>query len=492
MVERRDGDEIDLLDSSIRTAGGALVSTPLFAVSGLVYAVVTSPAATGTYFFVTLVAGLVLRPVRGVGQTLQKVGSEPGESVAPYLGLTLLFALGYLAVAAAVAALLANLVVRRTVVTAGLLGPLGLYALGAALSTVATGLLGAVGHPGVQTWVAAGKSAVRLVVLLALAPALSGAADLLVVAAAVSLVFVVPVVVAAGVVPAVPDRHALARTWAFARWSVPDQVFDRLSYNMPVYVLGVVATPAAVGVYEAADRIADFGATVAWRLSSPLLTVVSGDAAAGDETFAYLDGAVTGGTGVTVLVLGYLLAAHDVVATVAFPGARAAFSTTVLVVGGVNVFRGFWTLATHAVEGLGHPGLSFRTKLYGLVAGVPVTATFGAEFGAVAGAAGYAAMNLVVFAAVVAVVRRLVGRVPVAPTTAVHLALGLVVSFAAASGAIAALGRLGLSPTPVAAGAAVVSLLAFAAALAVVSAPFRRGAARAVALCRARGATLAG
>jgi O-antigen/teichoic acid export membrane protein len=268
-------------------------------------------------------------------------------------------------------------------------------------------------------------------------------------------------------------------------------VFDRLSYNMPVYVLGVVATPAAVGVYETADRIADFGATVAWRLSSPLLTVVSGDAAAGDDRLAYLDAAVTGGTGVTVAVLGYLLAAHDVVAAVAFPGARAAFSATVLVVGGVNVLRGFWTLATHAVEGLGHPGLSFRTKLYGLVAGVPVTATFGAEFGAVAGAAGYAAMNLVVFAAVAAVVRRLLGRVPVAPGVVAHLALGLVVSFAAASAAVAGLGRL-VSPAVVAAVAAVACLAAFAAALAAVSAPFRRGAARAVALCRGRVAALAG
>ena len=42
MVQRRAGDEITLLDSSIRTAGGAVVSIPLYVLSGVVYAVVTS------------------------------------------------------------------------------------------------------------------------------------------------------------------------------------------------------------------------------------------------------------------------------------------------------------------------------------------------------------------------------------------------------------------------------------------------------------------
>jgi len=37
MVSHRDGSEINLLDSSIRTTGGALFSTTVYALSGIVY-----------------------------------------------------------------------------------------------------------------------------------------------------------------------------------------------------------------------------------------------------------------------------------------------------------------------------------------------------------------------------------------------------------------------------------------------------------------------
>ncbi len=491
MVSRRDGDEVDLLDASIRTTGGALLSTTLYVLSGVVYAVVTSPAATGTYFFISVSVALLLRPIGGLSQTLQKVGSERGEPVGPYLGLAVLFAAGYLLVAGGAVVAAVGEIVRRTVVSPGLLAPAGLYALSTALSMITTSLLGAIGYPSVETWLDGTQSAVQLAVLLAFAPALTTAGDLLAVVAGVRLAVLGPVVVALGVVPRLPDRRAVGRAWGFAKWSVPDQVLDRLSYNMPVYVLGVVATPAAVGVYEAADRFADFGATISWRLASPLLTRVSGDASTGDTELAYLDGAATGGTGATFLVFGYLLSAHDVVARIAFADARTVFSATVLVVGGVNVLRGFWTLVSHAMEGVGRPAVSFRTKLYGLAAGAPVPALFGAEFGAVAGAAGYAVMNLVVFAYVVHYARGVFGRVPVDFGVAGRLGLGLVASFAATTAVTAALGDV-VAPVVVAAVAAATCLAGFGGVLLAVSESTRLVADRTVQLCRDGLRSLAG
>ena len=492
MVDQRDGDKIDLLDSSIRTTSGALFSTTLFVLSGIVYAFVTSAGATGTYFFVSISVSLVLRPIRGISQTLQKVGSERGEAVGPYFGLAILFALGYLVAAGGTVVALAGVIVRNTVVSPGLLAPVGLYALAVALSMIVMSLLGAIGYPGVETWLTGTQSAIQLIILLALAPTLTTAGDLLLVVAGVRLAVLVPVTVALGVVPTLPDRHAAVRAWNFAKWSVPDQIFDRLSYNMPVYVLGVVATPAAVGIYEAADRFADFGATISWRLSSPLLTKVSGDSSAGDTQLAYLDGAVTGGTGVTFVVFGYLLAAHDVVARIAFAGSESVFSTTVLLVGGVNILRGFWTLASHAMEGVGKPSVSFRTKLYGLVFSVPVPVVFGAEFGAVAGAAGYGVMNLVIFGYVIYYSRAVFGRIPLEPRLAASLAVGLGVSFALTTGAVAGLTRAGLSPVVVASVAAVTCLVGFGGFLVAVSAPARLVATRTAALWRSRGRSLFG
>jgi O-antigen/teichoic acid export membrane protein len=484
MVQRRGGDEITLLDSSIRTAGGAVVSTPLYVLSGVVYALVTSPAATGTFFFISIVAALVLRPVRGISQTLQKLGSEPDERVDAYLGLAVLFAVGYLVTGGAAATLLTGSLTRQTVVTADLLAPAGVYAASLALSMIVLSLLGAIGYPSLQTWLGGTQTGVRLAAILLLDSLVTSATELLLVSAAVRVVLFLPAGVYLGVVPRLPGRRELGRAWAFARWSIPDQVLDRFSYNMPVFVLGVVATPTAVGVYEAADRFADFGATISWRLSSPLLTKVSGDAAAGNNYAAYLDGAITGGTGVTFVVFGYLLGAHDVVAQIAFDSAQTAFATTVLVVGGVNILRGFWTLTSHAMEGLGKPSVSFRTKLYGLVFSVPVPALLGAEYGAVAGAAGYAVMNLVIFGYVCYYARDVFGHIPIDTTTAAHLTVGGVVASLLATGVVAVGTPTLLSPAAVAALTALVCLCGFGATLLLVSSPTRVIARRVVALSR--------
>jgi len=484
MVRTRDGNEVDLLTSSIRTTGGATVSTTLYVLSGVVYAFVTSPAATGQYFFLALSIALVLRPVRGLSQTLQKLGSEQGESVSAYLGIATGVAAGYVALVVGVAYVGLDTLAGLAVFNRELFWLAALFAVSTALTKIVERLVAAAGYPSAVTWLNSLKSGSQLLVLLLFNPAIATVGDLMTVVIATRVAVFGLAWVAVGVVPSRPDRGELARAWAFAKWSIPDQVLDRLSYNMPVYVLGVVSTPLAVGVYETADRLADFGATIAWQLSSPLLTKVSGDTAADNDVREYLDAAVTGGTGVTFLVLGYLLAAHGVIADIAFSTARTAFSTTVLLVGTVNVLRGFWTLASHAIEGVGRPSVSFRTKLYGLVFSVPVPAFLGAEYGAVAGAAGYGVMNLVVFGYVCYYARDVFGYVPLDATTAAHLTVGGVVASLLTVGVVSGGAPAGVSPTGVAALAALVCLCGFVGVLLVVSPPTRVVARRAAELSR--------
>ena len=469
MVETRDGNEVDLLDSSIRTTGGAVVSTTLYVLSGIVYAFVTSPAATGQYFFIALTIALVLRPVRGLSQTLQKLGSEQGASVSAYLGIATGVGAGYLALVICLAYLGVNVLAGLAVFSRDLFGLAALFAVSTALTKIVESLVAAAGYPSAVTWLNSLKSGSQLVVLLLLNPGIATAADLMAVVIASRVVVFGLAWVAIGVVPSRPDRTEIARAWAFAKWSIPDQILDRFSYNMPVYVLGIVATPVAVGVYETADRFADFGATISWQLSSPLLTKVSGDTAAGEDVREYLDAAVTGGTGVTFVVLGYLLAAHGVVADIAFTSARTAFSTTVLLVGTVNVFRGFWTLASHAIEAVGRPSVSFRTKVVGLAVGTPVTAIYGAELGAVAGAIGYAVMNLVVCGYVAYHAKEIFGTSLVDGAVALRLFLGLGMTLLGTSASVDLLTRAGLSPVAVAIVTALVAVVVFAATLAAVS-----------------------
>lgn len=482
MVRRRTGDKINLLDSAIRTTGGATVSTTLYVLSGIIYAAVTSPAAVGAFFFLTLVISLLLRPVRGITQTLQKIGSERGEDVEVYLGIAVLFALGYLALLGGLGFLVWEPLARLTVFRTSLFLPAGLYAVAVAFQSITASLLAAIGYPSIETWLAGLLSALQLSVLLLFNEQVTTATDLIFVVAGVQIALLIPVVLIIGVIPARPTRHAVDRAWAFAKWSVPDQVFDRLSYNMPVYVLGIVATPAAVGIYETADRFADFGATIAWRLSSPLLTKVSGDASLGTVDFPYLDGAITGGTGVTVVVFGYLITAHEVVATIAFPTSQRVFSIAVLTVGAVNILRGFWTLTSHVIEGVGKPDLSFKTKLYGLLASVPIVALLGAESGAIAGAAGYAVMNVVIFAYVSHYARTVLGGVPLDVALAGKFVGALLVSVLATTGLVTTLTASGTRPVSIAVIAAVASGVTFGTVLFVTSEAMRLAVDRAMTL----------
>jgi hypothetical protein len=156
----------------------------------------------------------------------------------------------------------------------------------------------------------------------------------------------------------------------------------------------------------------------------------------------------------------------------------------VLVVGGVNILRGFWTLTSHAMEALGKPSVSFRTKLYGLILSVPVPTFFGAEYGAVAGAAGYGVMNLVIFGYVCYYARDVFGQIPVEATTAVHLTVGGVVAFLLTIGVVSVGGPTPLSPTEVAMLAAFVCLCGFLGVLLVISSPTRAVARRVMELSR--------
>lgn len=64
-------------------------------------------------------------------------------------------------------------------------------------------------------------------------------------------------------------------------------------------------------------------------------------------------------------------------------------------------FRGFWTLVSFVMEGVNQPSVSFKTKIYGLILGIPVTVVLGSEFGAIGGAVGYGVMNGIIFGYVI-------------------------------------------------------------------------------------------
>lgn len=413
VVDVRSGDEMDLLDESIRTVAGALLVTIMYALTGIVYAVVASPDAAGVYLFLILTISLIIRPVKGVTRTLQKRGSEADTDTRGYFGLTVIVAAGWIGFVATILLIFTDTVASFTPITAALVVPTILLITVRLYRSSVGALLKAVGSPSLSTWESSIELSARLGIMLLFADQITTAIDLITIAIGVQLVTGTGMYLAVRMIPRIPSREEVKRAASFAKWSIPDQFVDQLSYTMPVYVLGVVATPAAVAVYEAADRFADVGATIAFFLASPLLTKVSGDWSAGDKKLEYLEAAVTGGTGATFLVLAYILAGSQTLATLAFPRSIEAFRITIILVGSINVLRGGWTLLAFALEGIDRPAASLRTKVYGLIIAVPITAVLGARIGALAGGIGYIIMNLVVMAFVLWYTYQSFGRIPV-------------------------------------------------------------------------------
>jgi O-antigen/teichoic acid export membrane protein len=203
------------------------------------------------------------------------------------------------------------------------------------------------------------------------------------------------------------------------------------------------------------------------------LTKVSGDDAAGVDVSQYLDTVVTGGSGISFVVFGYLLSTDDLIAELAFSSAPVQFSTTVIIVGGINIFRGFWTLSSHVLEGMGHPGLSFRTKLFGLIVSVPLTVVLGARYGALAGAAGYVVMNLVIGGYVVYYSRQVLDSTLIDTSVGMHFVGALVVESAVVYATVWAVLQAGGGPVVAAAVGIAAACIGFGVPLWVVSAPAR-------------------
>lgn len=400
-MKKRTGDELDLIESSLRAVAGTAVSTTLYVSSGIVYTAATSPEVAGKALFVVLVVILALRPVRGLSQTLHKVGSENNQTVSAYLSICTLFAAVYVVLLGIGGFLSVGVLSKYTIFEPRLLMPAFLLAVAKLPDYITQGLLGATGRPGYTTWVTATRDLLILSLLVLLMPLITTAEELLTLFSLVRIVLFPPVLVHIGVSPSMPTQEEISRAYEYAKWSIPDQIADILSYNMPTLVLGVVATPFAVAVYESADRFADFGAIVCYQLAGVLLTKVSGDWSAINTELDYLDSAVTGATGITFVVVGYLIPSRRVISTIAFPEAPSVFSVIVIIVGIVNIMRGFWTVVSFVMEGVNQPHVSFKSKLYALGLSFLPMVLLGREFGAIGGAAGYGMLNLTIFLYVV-------------------------------------------------------------------------------------------
>lgn len=397
MTKTRKGDEINLIDSSLYSVSGTSVSTSLYVVSGIIYTLVTDVSTAGIYMFIIIGVSLFTRPIRGVSQALHKIGSEQNESVASYFSITLISGVIYFLLFSVILVLINDIVQQISIYETRLLLPVIGIAGIQILSGISTDLMSASGYPGFVSWIRGLSDFIKYFILIVFADLIVTVSDIVLIYVVLGLIIHTSVILYFRVILTKPTRREIKRVWNYAKWSSPNQVFDRFTYNMPSYVLGVVASPVAVGIYESADRFADFGATISWNLSKPILSKVSGEWSVDpDSAQTYLNSSVTGGIGITFLVFGYILSSFDTLSNLAFSDHQQVFAYTIILVGGVNIIRGLWTILSHVMKGVNRPDVSLKTKVAGVITGLPVMIVLGLEYGALGGAVGYVVMNLTI------------------------------------------------------------------------------------------------
>lgn len=348
----------------------------------VIFARVLGTEGVGKYYFLLALAKLGTQVTGGVNNAIKKrvseVGSEPGE----------FFGLG-IAVNAAFTGIVLVLAVVSYPILRSQVGPftfaLGVVAIIAALGlfSLVNRLYAGVGHPGASFWTDTIRSLLTLVAQIALLVAGWHVLGLMAGLIIATLVTTVGVVLLAKIQPRVPTRETAERVSTFARWSVPNALFQNLYMRLDVLILGFIVGNSAVGLYEPAMRLTIPAAFIATGIGDSLTVKASGLSSLGRNVADDLQNALSYTCLFAIPIFFGALAIPESLMTVIY-GAEYRAGWVALV--GLAVFQLFNTYRLpfdNVVSGMDRPELRFRVSAFTLAINAPLAVLWGFEYGLV-------------------------------------------------------------------------------------------------------------
>lgn len=371
---------MDLRLESLKGFGGKILQAGLGFAGTIIFARFLGPTAFGGFYFLLTLVLLSDRPLRGLGQAVQKRYSETGAPKEQIVG-AVLGVNGVFVVAAGVAVWAAR---RPLINETGLdAAPLVFMALLACLAVFFPfqQMLGAQGWVGLQTWNDTLRSVLTLALQLVFVFAGFGAAGMGYGLAGASLLVVPVALYFLKVRPRVPSRETLGSLWEYAKYSTPVAFVGKAYDRFDVLLIGAVLTTASVGYYEVALKLTMPAIFLPQVVSSGLMPKISNKHSRGEPVAEDISNAAAYISLFSVpLFFGALALSERLVLTAYGPAYRAAAP---LLVGLAlyQLLRSQTKVYRHTLAGFDRPDLNLRiditTLAVNIIIGLALIFTFG-------------------------------------------------------------------------------------------------------------------
>jgi O-antigen/teichoic acid export membrane protein len=348
----------------------------------VVYYRFLGPETLGIYYTVLAAANVVAQFVGGFASALQKRVSERQTDLAEYIGVGVVVYVTIVGAGGVLAYALEPTISSVFLSSRHLWGGVGIFA-SLSLFTVTNRIYSGIGKPGLAVWTDAARSVLTLALQLGLLFVGLREFGLIYGYVAATLVSALGVLALIGVRPVLPSRRALARTWEFAKWSVPSGFANNLYGRIDVLILAVLVSSTAVGLYEPAHRLTVPATFVAASVGASLTVKASGLSSIGESVEHDLRNAVS----YTLLLaaplfFGALAMPEALMRTIYGPSATAG-AMALVGLALFQVFNSFQLPFDNLVSGIDRPeinlGVSVVTISIDVVLAVVLARAYGLE-----------------------------------------------------------------------------------------------------------------
>jgi len=335
------------------------------------------PATIGIYYTVLAGGKIASQVPGGFANAIHKRVSEVDTPTAEYFSFGLGVYLLAVALGLVVVALSPSVVYELVPTGEHLVGGFLIFAsLG--LFVLTNRVYAAIGNPGLSFWTDTVRSLLTLLAQLALVVLGYGEFGLIGGFVFATVVTGLGVGLLTRVRPSIPSRQTVARTFEFAKWSVPTSVTQNLYNRVDVLVIAFLVGSEAVGLYEPALRLTVPATFIAQSIGESLVVKVSGLHSLGDDIRSDLRNAVSYTSLFSIpIFFGALAIGRELMRTVYGPSAVAG--TTALV--GLALFQLLNTYTIpfdKVVNGVDRPQLQLYAGLLTLAIHLPLAFYLGA------------------------------------------------------------------------------------------------------------------
>lgn len=270
---------IDMTDEGVRTLVSKFADAFVGFIGLVIFANVLGASGLGIYYLALALATIAARPASGIGVAVEKRGSAMPTELPTYTTTGLVGALIYSIVSAVLIGsiyvsvpLLQDLQISGAIVGSTI-------ALFVVLSTftVLNRSYSGHGEPGKSVSIDTGRGVLETGLQLGFLWGGFGVTGLLIGSIISTLTACGYLIFRTSISLSLPSRAAFFEIWSFAKWSIPTRTAEDVYRRMDTVIIGVILTPAAVGIYEAAMRLVKPSKYVSYAIQRPLLVRVSQD-----------------------------------------------------------------------------------------------------------------------------------------------------------------------------------------------------------------------